>query len=454
MTEDHQHIIESAQTEETQPVTRHPSPVTDNPIELRSQEIDAILGRTPNRLVRNGIMVIFGAMLLILGGTVFFSYPDVIHCRVMITSSNPPVHLIAQTSGRIHQLLVTDHQKVAANQLLAVLENPADTKDMLMLEAMVDSIKKNGFDMSGIHFAHLNLKLGDVTPYYLEFRKTLNDYQAFETLRYHFRKIEAIEQQMELIMKYRQRLIEQLNILEEDMAIELRNYQRDSVLTNIRAITPAEIDQSRSRLLQKKHSLTGAKITLENVQMQLNQQQITCLDLQTEYHQQKRQFTDQISNNLDVLYNQLALWKKNYTFRSPGEGIVSFANVWATHQSVIAGEPVISILPLHEEKIIGKMEIPVAGSGKIKQGQQVIIKLDNYPYMEFGITKGVVTSISLIPVKDMYTAEIELPGGLYSNYGISIPFNQEMGGTADIIIEDMSLFERFLQPVRSAINRR
>jgi HlyD family secretion protein len=444
---------------------RHPLSTVDNPIELRSQEIDAILGRTPNRLVRNGIMVIFGAMLLILGGTVFFPYPDVISCRMMITSSNPAVHLTAQTSGRISELLVNDRQKVAENQLLAVLENPADTEDMLLLEAVADSMKENGFDVADTHFMHQHLKLGDVTPYYQEFRKALNDYRTFEALRYHLRKIEATEFQMELTEKYRQRLTEQLTLLEEDLAIELRNYRRDSVLIGIRAITPAEIDLSHSRLLQKKHALTGAKIALENAQMQLNQQQIVCLDLQTEYQQQKRQFIDQVSGHLDVLQHQLALWEKNYAFRSPGEGTVSFANVWATQQSVIAGEPVISILPLHEGKIIGKMEIPTAGSGKIKQGQKLTIKLDNYPYMEFGVVRGAITSIAPVPVKstamsissaptDVYIAGIDLPDGLHSNYGMSIPFGQEMGGTADIIIEDMSLFERLLQPVRSAIQRK
>ncbi|MDR2040281.1 MAG: HlyD family secretion protein, partial [Bacteroidales bacterium] len=216
----------------------------------------------------------------------------------------------------------------------------------------------------------------------------------------------------------------------------------------------AEIDQSKSHLIQKKGSLIGAKINLENVQMQLNQLQISILDLQSEYHRSYWQLTDNISRSLDALSNQLDYWKKSHTFRSPNEGIVSFTKVWASNQFVTAGDLVMSILPLKEEKIIGKMEIPASGSGKIRIGQEVIIKLDNYPYMEFGIVKGVVSSISLVPVNDMYIAEITMPDGLRSNYGEVIPFNQEMNGDADIIIEDMSLFERFLQPVRSAIKRK
>jgi hypothetical protein len=332
-----------------------------NPIELRNEEISAILGHTPNSLVRNGIMVIFGVMLLILGSTFFFSYPDLIHCRVVITSSNPPVHLIAQLSGRMHQLLVTDHQVVKADQMLAVLENPADTKDILILESLLDSIRINDIEPSCMQFLHQHLNLGSLTPYFFELCKTLDEYHDFEAQH-----------------------------------------------------KPGE----------------------------------------TKYRQQQRQFTYQISNALHELSNQLFIWKKNYTFHSPNDGIVAFTNVRVNHQFVTTGESVMCILPLYEEKIIGKMQIPVFGSGKIKQGQEVLIKLDNYPYMEFGVVKGVVASISLVPVKDMYLAEIEFPKGLRSNYGSSIPFNQEMGGVADVIIEDMSLFERFLQPVRSAIKRK
>ncbi len=454
MADNNQHIAETGKTDE-RTVVRSSPPVDGNPIELRNEEIEAILGRAPDRLVRNGIMVIFGAMLLVFAGTIFFSYPDVINCRVVITSSNPPVHLLAQTSGRIHQLPVTDHQQVKAGQLLAVLDNPASTEDLLALESLVDSLKMSGGIMNDEYPAQFPFtKLGDVTPYYLEFQKATAEYVSFEELRYHPQKIEAIGQQIELTMAYRERMKEQLELMEQDMAVEQRNYERDSTLFRIKAILPLEMDQSKSRWIQKKHALVGAKISLEDVQMQLNQLHVTQLDLQTEYSKQRRQLIDNVSRALDALHNQLDFWKKNYTFRSPNDGIVSFARVWAPNQFITAGEPVMSILPLHEEKIIGKMDIPIAGSGKIKPGQKVIIKLDGYPYMEFGTVKGIIKSISLVPVKDVYIAEVMLPDGLRSNYGDSIPFSQEMAGTADIVIEDMSLFERFLQPVRSAIKRK
>ncbi len=93
--------------------------------------------------------------------------------------------------------------------------------------------------------------------------------------------------------------------MEQEMAIEQKNYERDSSLRQILVITQVEIDQSKSHLIQKKSALIGAKINLENVQMQLNQLQISILDLQSEYHRSYWQLTDNISRSLDALSNQL-----------------------------------------------------------------------------------------------------------------------------------------------------
>ncbi len=103
--------------------------------------------------------------------------------------------------------------------------------------------------------------------------------------------------------------------------------------------------------------------------------------------------------------------------------------------------------------IIGRVEIPSVGVGKVKIGQNVNIKLDNFPYMEFGLLRGKVKSISLIPfITDnglMYSAEIEIPETLITNYGTELQFSQNMSGLSEIITDDVRLLERLLSPLRS-----
>lgn len=93
--------------------------------------------------------------------------------------------------------------------------------------------------------------------------------------------------------------------------------------------------------------------------------------------------------------------------------------------------------------------LPVQGSGKVKAGQEVNIRLNNYPDQEFGYVKGRVYSVSPVPTEqDMYVVDIRLPDGMRTNYGKDLPLTREMKGIAEIVTEDMRLLERMMSPLR------
>ena len=129
---------------------------------------------------------------------------------------------------------------------------------------------------------------------------------------------------------------------------------------------------------------------------------------------------------------------------------------WTNNQNVTAGNIVFNIVPANQGEIIGKELLPTERSGKVKKGQKVNIRFNNYPDKEFGIVKGTVKNISLIPVADgqnikSYMVDIQLPNGLRTSYNKELPFLPEMEGQADIITEDITLLERFLLPLKKVI---
>lgn len=109
---------------------------------------------------------------------------------------------------------------------------------------------------------------------------------------------------------------------------------------------------------------------------------------------------------------------------------------------------------MYIEWLIAKLKSPAQNSGKIKTGQIVNIRLENYPDTEFGILKGIVKSISLIPDKEgLYLIDVELPQILITSYNIEIDFKQEMRGTAEIVTEDLRLIERFFYQFKEVLKR-
>ena len=86
-------------------------------------------------------------------------------------------------------------------------------------------------------------------------------------------------------------------------------------------------------------------------------------------------------------------------------------------------------------------------------GQRVNIKLAGFPYMQFGMLKGRIRTISLVPDEKVYIAEIELVEGMTSSYKEHLKFIQQMNGTAEIVTKDLRLIYRFINPLRAIFDK-
>jgi len=113
-----------------------------------------------------------------------------------------------------------------------------------------------------------------------------------------------------------------------------------------------------------------------------------------------------------------------------------------------------TVIPDDASEIIGQIDLPLHNSGKVRNGQRAIIKLTNYPFREWGSLEGRITNISKVPKKEekMYTAYLTIDS-LKTSFGHEIDFKQEMQGTAEIVIEELSLLERILYEFRGIFDR-
>jgi len=251
-------------------------------------------------------------------------------------------------------------------------------------------------------------------------------------------------------------LQKQLDILRQNADFAKKQKDRNDMLLGKNAISKYEHEQSEQNYLSQSLLCEdmGAQIVSEQLQMNKLKQEILDLQKQEEDDYRKAEL------DIDVAYNsllsQLDMWEKKYLLISPVEGLVTFTKYWNRNQSVQNGELVATVVPQEPFEIIGKLFIPSIGVGKVTEGQRVNIKLDNFPYMEYGFLEGRVKSISLIPISEnvdgiaqtLYCAEVEIPS-LKSNYKKEIPFTQEMSGTGEIITEDLRLIERLLYPIKA-----
>jgi HlyD family secretion protein len=155
-------------------------------------------------------------------------------------------------------------------------------------------------------------------------------------------------------------------------------------------------------------------------------------------------------------------WKRIYLLIAPISGKVAMTRVWSPQQYVNANEDVLTLVPSSKDdtqktpaNIIGKALLPIEGAGKVKVGQAVHIRLDGFPYQEFGSIEAVVRAVSLVPQQDNYLVEIGInTANLVTTYGKTLPFRQEMQGTARIITEDRRIIHRIFNTIESLFKNR
>lgn len=429
-------------------------------IELRSDEVQEILGTPPRWIVRWGITIMALVVAVLLAGSYFYKYPDIISSRIIILSENPPVHIVAKSAGKIDKLFVSNNQQVNQGDLLAVIENTANYNDAYRLLAKLDSINEIFATPEMFRFVSFdeNYSLGQYHSYLSSFVSQLRSYHTFLTFNPYDQRIESLEEQVTDYRVYFNKSREEISVLRQDYELAFGQFSRDSSLYRQQLLSESDYEKSRAAMLKQKFSYQNAMTELSNIQMTMNNLQQQIREQQVLKAEAENQLLTMLKERYDNLRNQLISWEQAFILKTSIEGQVTFTNVWSANQYVTTGDVVFTVVPDQEQNIIGRAQVPIAGAGKIEPGQRVNIKLDNYPHMEFGIVEGKITNISKVPVSTgqdaFYTVEVGLVNKLITNYNRELPFNQEMQGTAEIITKDRRLIERIVDPIISMARER
>jgi len=425
-----------------------------NMIEIRSEEIQDILGQVPHWIVRWGIIVILITVLVLLAGSWLFSYPDIKRADIIVTTENPPATLVARTDGQIESLFVSDSQDVKIGTHLAVIENPAAYSDVISLRFDIEEIRTTiaNLDKEEIIELNNNYTLGEIQSAYAEFVNRYQDFFQFLDLDYHVKTIRSKQEEIRRYQVLSNRLRSQSRILMQDFELASRQYSRDSLIFKQGLSAEADIERSLQAKLQKQLSYEESNARLSETEIQISQLNQQVLDLELKAREENEQKQADIRESFEKLIAQIDIWEQQYLLEAPINGLVAFTRYWSENQNVRTGDKVLTIVPSDPGDIIGKINLPVEGSGKVKIGQQVNIQFSDYPHLEYGMVRGIIKTISLVPDDQLYAVEVELPGGLVTYYGIKIPFNQEMYGRGEIITDDRRLIERIFSPIRSMLS--
>lgn len=419
-----------------------------------SEEAQEILGRIPPWVIRWGVTVILAIFAGIVIGCYFIKYPQTVVAPIEITTLNPPADLMARGTGRIDTLFYAEGDPVASGATVAVLHTPADYRAVLALRDSLEAARYvDSPSLVDAGWVDVDYALGELQGVFLEFHRVCLDYRHYLNTRYIERKQGLLGEQIAKNHQYQSRQQAQHGLLLDDLRLEQAGHGRDSLLFARGVISTAEYEQTRRALLQKQTALKNFEASLTSTELGVLQMEQQLIELSIQRDDETAAYERQLDQARQQLAAQIEQWIYQYTIVSPVAGTITYTNYWSTNQTVQAGERLATVIPTDDMRVIGRLTVPTAGFGKVALGQTVNIKLNGYPYMEYGLLKGSIASLSEVPEAGGYIAEVALPGNLKTTYGKPLALIRRMDGTGEIITVDQRLIQRFLQPVRALFDK-
>ena len=420
-----------------------------------SEQANEIMGMMPRWIIRWGITVIFVIFAGILIGCYFIKYPQTVTAPVVITTLNPPADLVARYEGRIDTIFIPDGQSVVRGQPVALLDNPADYLSVCLIESeLKKSAGRDSRTTVNASWLEGEYSLGDLQNAYAAYQQICLAYRQYLNTDYIGHKKRLLEKQIAKNTDYYSQLLKQRRLLDRDMDFQEKSLRRDSLLYSQKVISSADYENSLREMLQKENSRIGFDATLTSTELSIMQTRQQLMELSMQQENESAEYERNLIQARQQLLTAISQWHEKYLLESPIEGRITYINYWSNNQRVQMGDRLASIIPADSLQVLGRMNIPSAGFGKVETGQTVNVKLNGYPYMEYGVLKGHIKSISAVPDgENGYVAEVAFPQGLVTTYRKELQFIQQMDGQAEIITKDMRLIEQFVQPIRAVFER-
>jgi hypothetical protein len=423
-------------------------------VELRSEEVRDILGAVPHWTIRSGAVYLFVLILLVLMTSWFIRYPDVLKAPVVLTSKVPPVGIVARNSGYL-TLLVEDNIEVRKHQYLGYLSESDNAKSVILLLGILDTFKTQFYRNTDFLFEYIpneQLILGELQDPYSNFTRAVYDFQLLNKQKSYQQQITALHHQKNGYETLKGQLIDRNIYNKMQLDLSKENYRIDSMLHHEKIFPEVEFRNKKRLYLRERQDYKNALMNITNNEITVADLEHKIQDLKLQEQMQNQNSLKLIESTLKQLESRLVEWEKFYLLKAPINGKVAFFAHWTDHEYITSGDEILTIVSDNSQYFC-KASVPIAGSGKIMKGQKVNIKLDNFPFEEYGMLIGEVGNISQLSRENAYSVIIELPDGLNSTYNMQLAFKHEMAAQAEIITEDLRLLERFFHQIRSVINR-
>ena len=417
-----------------------------------TDEMQDIITAVPSWLLRWGITLFSAVLVLIFSLSAFIQYPDMIAAKIRIESPNSAKPVVAKIQGKLVKLLVKENGRVKKGQPLAYLESTANHEAVLSLLTQLKQIQQQinlGQMVSNGFLSHADIpELGELQAAYQTFFQSYLTYKSAVEGGFYLKKRGYLQKDLVNLNQQRAQLVSQKDIQQKDYNLAAQEYEMHQKLEKAKVESKSEFRQAESTYLSKKSPIVQTETSLISADGNYAAKQKEILELDNQIAEEKVKF----SQALNSLISQAEDWKSKYILSASQDGKVTFAGVVQENELLATNQEVFYINP-DNEQFFGEMAISEDNMGKVKEGQQVLIKLKSYHFEEYGMIRGKISYISDVPYKDsifMSKVDFKIKGGTDMHRPIHL--KQGMTADAEIITQDATILKRITWNLVKLVN--
>jgi hemolysin D len=348
-------------------------------------------------------------------------------------------------AGKVMQVMVQEGQAVAAGQVLVELDTDLAAKDVERLQA-ARAATQDELTQTQLLWEKAQLQAqakaaiaqSDLNTTRVSIAQTTATAQNKASILTQLRQ--DVQQQQTRLNRIQ--ALSREGAIAQDTVFGLEQGVRDRQ----RSITEgegtwqanlADVERLRVELEQKKAQAVQAQLQA--------QQEIKTLQVRLTELQAKRDDTQ-------ILLAAAQAKLKQRLVYAPAAGTVLSLTVRQSGEVVQPGQAIAEIAPRNQPLVLSA-QIPSRDAGFIQPGMPVNIKLDAFPYQDYGIVPGTVLTLSpdskaTAAGEQVYRVEVQLRQSEIQAKGQAIAFRAGQTATAEIVTRQRRIADILLDPVK------
>jgi len=431
-------------TRRPQATAQAAAPRPDLP-QLRSEEYREVVGAPPQFLVRSGAIIAGIAVLTLLFVACIVPYPSSVGGRVHVVSAELPVTLVSRGTGKIGLLSVREGQQVGRDEILAVIDDGSDFIHMMELDRWLLGVPADLSEGRALPaFPEMSpAGLGPATAPMLLVRQSLAELTSFRASTATADQVDQLRRVVDSYSRLGEQFRDKEGAADASLQAEQRMQAGRETLVARGMAANAYLDKFESGKQSQRERVADAHIATARNLATIATTEREISGLLAARHDRDIELTGRLAAALRDLRGVMMEWERINVIRATQAGRARLFGVWSESQNLKAGDTFAIIEPINSAPTAFAF-VPAAGFGKVKLGQRVTIRLDAYPYHEFGLVEARVAAASAVAVDGQYRVLLDLPHGLLLSSAKAVQFTQNMEGDARIEVDRLRLIQQLL----------